>query len=261
LPVFDLLIIFVALVAPYVLGPLGVPGDVIAPVQVATLLIWPGYATSLLLWAKDGQQVRLGIKLALAPFLSVLMLMAIGLLSWAAQMPLAVENIYASTSIVTGLMLLAIAIIRLSSAKKGMPQPQYKELAGTFSIFAALALLVGMAAIGPEPQQSAAAPSLTIYIEPASTPAYDHATNTVHVPLIVETGNAMGTTPLALSASVHGQEVLSGLVNVTPGEETRVSMDIPAQYLAQPEASPVDIQANFTGHTDGPFLRVWLKGR
>jgi hypothetical protein len=260
LPVFDLLIIFVALIVPYALGPLGAPGDVIAPVQVATVLIWPGYATTLLLWAKDGQQVRLGIRLALAPFLSVLMLMAISLLSWAAQMPLGLEGAYAIVSIGTGAMLLAIAIIRLSFGKKGMLQAQYKELAGTFSIFAALALLVGMAAIGPEPQQSAAAPYLTIFMEPASAPTYDLATDTVHVPLIVETGNALVTTPVVLTASVYGQEALSGLVNLTLGEETRVSMDIPAQYLAQTQDNPVDIQARLRGHTDGPSLRVWLRG-
>lgn len=128
-------------------------------------------------------------------------------------------------------------------------------------MFAALALLVGMSAIGPEPQQTSANPSLTIYVDPAASPTYDHATDTWQMPLVVVANDAPERTTVELAAAVYGREALSGLVSISPGEETRVSMDVPAHYLSQSEASPIDIQAHLAGLSGGPALRVWLNRR
>jgi hypothetical protein len=254
---FDLLLIFFAVVAPQLLVPLGVPGDIMTAVHVATLLVWPGYVASLLFWPKVVQS-HIGLKLALTPFLSVLIVMSVSLFCWAANLSVALENIGAITSVLVVAMLGVLAIMRLKSRKKDDGRILYQEIVGAFSVFAALALLAGMSAIGPEPQQASVTPSLTIYVDPESSPTYDYATDTWQVPLVVVTGNAAGRTTVEITAAVYGREALSGLVGISPGEETRVSMDVPAQYLSQSEASPIDIQAHLAGLSDGPALRVWL---
>src|SRR5262249_36527931 len=111
IPTLDLLIALALFLIPVGMPPLGAPQALFAAVSTASMLIWPGYLLSQLLW--NNQQITSTQRLALMPFLSLLLIIAISLSALALQQTISHELVYGGSLIV---MFLVVAGRLVSTA-------------------------------------------------------------------------------------------------------------------------------------------------
>ena len=256
LPVQDLLIALVLFLLPLWVKPLGPPQALFAALNTASMMIWPGYVLSRLLWKR--QQLNSIQQLALVPFLSVLLIVAISLAAWVVLQQVAPQLVYTGLLIVMMLMVLGLLVSTFVFRSAPPAAGEYRVLSGALMMFAGLMLIVALAVVLP--QAPTGIGQLALYLAPNAAPTFDQASKSLKIPLILTNPQDSSTKAITLRAEIMGRAILTEQIALAPGEQKQVTLTIPSASLRSYNSYPIDIQVQPLGASgERRMLRVWLQ--